>query len=355
MLKPIVTNESPILFDNDSYNFLCQYIKEQNSSKLFVIVDSHTKKECLPYFLDRIQKLENIIVIEIQPGETYKNITTCSYIWERLSLHGADRKSLIINLGGGVVTDLGGFVAATYMRGIRFINIPTSLLAMVDASVGGKTGVDLGILKNQVGVFAAPQFVIVDPQYLITLPKNHITNGIAEMLKHGLIHNKDHWDAVSLLQKGTIPSRRLVYDSVVIKSTIVNEDPKEQNRRKILNYGHTLGHAIESHYLKKGNKEGVLHGEAIAIGMLLESYISSVQEGLSKDTLKTIKETIFSFFEKKQISHTDIDEIIALLQYDKKNSEGVVNFVLLKTIAQPVIDKKVDRQLIKEAFYYYLN
>ncbi|MCL4133165.1 UNVERIFIED_CONTAM: hypothetical protein GTU68_013513 [Idotea baltica] len=275
-------------------------------------------------------------------------------VWEALSEYNADRKSLLINLGGGVVTDLGGFVASTYMRGITYINIPTSLLAMVDASVGGKTGVDLGALKNQVGVINEGEMVGVDTSFLSTLPQNEMVSGFAEMLKHGLIYDKAYWNTLTHLENLDISDLdQLIYDSVLIKNKVVTEDPKELGLRKILNFGHTLGHAIESYFLENADKTPLLHGEAIAIGMILEAYISTKTCELNKDELDVISEGILKTFAKVDINKQDLAIIINLLKHDKKNSHGIVRFVLLEAIGKPKIDCVVSNELIFEAFDYY--
>ena len=238
--------------------------------------------------------------MEIPEGEEHNTIDICTGVWEALSEYNAVRKSLMIILGGGVVTDLGGFVASTYMRGIDYINVPTSLLAMVDASVGGKTGVDLGSLKNQIGVISEGSMVLIDTSFLDTLPQNHMISGYAEMIKHGLITDKNYWDTLTQLEKLDISDLdQLIYDSVVIKNNIVSEDPTEKGLRKILNFGHTLGHAIESYFLQNADKSPLLHGEAIAIGMILESYISHKQLGLSNEDLTEISSGILKTFSKQ--------------------------------------------------------
>ena len=294
--------------------------------------------------------------MEMPNGEDHKTIDICTGVWEALSEYNADRKSILINLGGGVVTDLGGFVASTYMRGITYINIPTSLLAMVDASVGGKTGVDLGALKNQIGVINEGEMVGIDTSFLDTLPQNEMVSGFAEMLKHGLIYDKNYWNTLTHLEKLDLSDLdQLIYDSVVIKNKVVTEDPTEQGLRKILNFGHTLGHAIESYFLENADKTPLLHGEAIAIGMLLEAYISTKVCGLSNAELDIINDGILKTFSKVEITDNDQKIIIDLLQYDKKNSHGVVKFVLLEAIGKPKIDCVVRNELILEAFNYYAS
>jgi 3-dehydroquinate synthase len=354
-MDSISTKNAIVYFNSEVYTELNKYIKTTLPSKIFILVDTNTHDYCLPKFLEQIESGDiEIEVMEMPNGEEHKTIDICSGVWEALSEYNADRKSLLINLGGGVVTDLGGFVASTYMRGISYINVPTSLLAMVDASVGGKTGVDLGALKNQVGVINEGEMVAVDTSFLDTLPPKEMVSGFAEMLKHGLIFDKNYWNTLTHLEALNISDLdQLIYDSVIIKNKVVTSDPTEQGLRKILNFGHTLGHAIESYFLENADKTPLLHGEAIAIGMLLESYLSTKICGLTNDDLETITDGILKTFTKVEISKNDQKVIIDLLKHDKKNSHGVVKFVLLEAIGQPKIDCVVSNELITEAFDYY--
>ncbi|NRA93666.1 MAG: 3-dehydroquinate synthase, partial [Psychroserpens sp.] len=252
------------------------------------------------------------------------------------------------------VTDLGGFVACTFKRGIKYINIPTSLLAMVDASVGGKTGVDLGALKNQIGVINSGDLVLIDTSFLSTLPQNHMRSGLAEMFKHGLIKDKSYFDKLSDLSNLPLEDLdQLIYDSVEIKNDIVLEDPTENGIRKHLNFGHTLGHAIESYFLESNERTDLLHGEAIVIGMILECYISSRITGFPKADLDYVTNTFLRNYDHIEIKEEDFQPIIELLKYDKKNEHGNINFVLLEAIGRPKIDCLVPNDLIIEAFTYY--
>ncbi|SHI37906.1 3-dehydroquinate synthase [Aquimarina spongiae] len=353
-MKPIISKDSIVYFGEECYSALNTYLEKANHSKIFILVDSNTHEFCLSRLMGEIKGSYDIEVIEIEPGEIHKNIETCSGVWNVLSELGADRKSLMINLGGGVVTDLGGFVACTYKRGINYINIPTSLLAMVDASVGGKTGVDLGNLKNMVGVISESEMVLVDTTYLGSLPANQMRSGFAEMLKHGLIQDKDYWNQISDLSKLDLTHlEKMIYDSVVIKNNIVFEDPTEQNIRKYLNFGHTLGHAIESYYLTHPERETLLHGEAIAIGMIMEAYISSELLSLTKEGLESISKVILHTFPKVTIPSEDHQPIMDLLVHDKKNEQGNIYFVLLNTLGEAKYNCVVDDQLILKSFEYY--
>jgi len=351
-MNSITTPTYAVHFNEKGYVALNYHLAKSNYSKIFVLVDENTHNCCLPLFMSKIEGDYDFEIIEIEEGEVNKNIGTCTQVWEVLSELDADRKSAMINLGGGVVTDLGGFVASCFKRGIDFINVPTTLLSMVDASVGGKTGVDLGSLKNQVGVINQPQIVVVDTDYLDTLDQRQLNSGYAEMLKHGLISNANYWETL----KGNTSFENLdehILTSVAIKNDVVQQDPTEQHLRKILNYGHTLGHAVESYFLESEEHELLLHGEAIAIGMILEGYLSFKLTGLSKSALEDIKATFLGRYKKVFFAQKDIDTILTLLKFDKKNSHGNINFVLLKSIGEPAIDIKVTPELLEKAFAYY--
>ena len=343
-----------VLFSEEAYAALHSLLKTENYSSVYILVDNHTQMHCLPLFLGHLSELKNVDVLKIKAGEENKHLKTCQGIWQQLSELGADRKSLLINLGGGVVTDLGGFVAAAFKRGIDFVNVPTTLLSMVDASVGGKTGVDLGGLKNQIGIITHPRMVIIDPQYLKTLPENEYKSGYAEMLKHGIIRDKDYFEQLSQyksLENSDIED--YIHHSVSIKNTVVSEDLYESNLRKILNFGHTLGHAIETHCLNNPKKTTLLHGEAIAIGMITEAYLSAQLCGLEMAVAEEVKEVFLRIFPKSSFSQKDLAAIINLLRYDKKNSHGKVKFVLLHALGQPAIDIEVPSEKLSDAFDFY--
>ncbi|MGB0974537.1 MAG: 3-dehydroquinate synthase [Flavobacteriaceae bacterium] len=355
-MNAITSQDSIVYFNTDCYNALNTHLITTNYSKIVVITDTNTYTHCYPVFIKQLQTNLDIEVIQIEAGEVHKNIETCTGVWNALSELNIDRKCLIINLGGGVVTDLGGFVASTYKRGVNYINIPTSLLAMVDASVGGKTGVDLGNLKNQIGVINTSEMVLIDTIFLNTLPQEELRSGLAEMLKHGLIQDETYWHKMTRLSELTTNDLDgLIYESVIIKNNIVTQDPTEQGIRKALNFGHTLGHAIESYFLEHPNKTTLLHGEAVAIGMILACYISTQLTGFDTSNCNNIKAYIQDVFGKIDILDDDIPHIIELMKYDKKNSHGNINFVLLSTIGQIIIDQKVSNDLINDAFNYYTN
>lgn len=353
-MEAIKANDYTIYFNENGYESLHLFLENTNYSKIFILTDSNSNALCLPQFLSFLATEIPIEIVEFKAGEISKNIDTCVQIWNVLTELGADRKSLLINIGGGVVTDLGGFVAATFKRGIDFINIPTTLLAMVDASVGGKTGVDLGNLKNQIGVFSTPKMVLIDTVYLETLPKIEMVSGLAEMLKHGLICDKKYWKQFLDLSKIDFADfDALIYTSIAIKNNIVFQDPNEQGIRKVLNFGHTLGHAVESYFLARKNKTTLLHGYAIAAGMVLESYCSKEMGFLSEKEYFEIKTTIINIYGRIIFEVKDIDFILKFLIHDKKNEFGKVQFVLLDGIGKTKINQTVASELIQMAFLDY--
>lgn len=355
-MDSIQANDSLIHFNENCYTSLNQHLKDSNFSKIFVLVDENTHQYCLSYFLEKMQTNVAIEIIEIESGEEHKNIDTCLGVWNALSDLNADRKSLMINIGGGVITDLGGFVACTFKRGIAYINVPTTLLSMVDASVGGKTGVDLGALKNQIGVISNPDLVLIDTSFLNTLPKNQMKSGLAEMLKHGLITGESYWNKFLDLSKLSLDDLdQLIYESVMIKKHVVEEDPLENGLRKTLNFGHTLGHAIESYFLSNKDKTPLLHGEAIVVGMILACYISTALTQFPKESTLAIKSLLTNYYGKVTIDNKEYKNIIDLLKYDKKNNHGNINFVLLEAIGKTKIDCIVPENIIIDAFEFYAS
>jgi 3-dehydroquinate synthase len=352
--KIINANNYFIAFKDKGYEALNLNIKESRYSKIFVIVDENTNEHCLPKLLPIIETTTDIEIIELESGEENKTVETCIQIWNVLIELGGDRKSLIINLGGGVITDMGGFIASTYKRGIAFINIPTTLLSMVDASVGGKNGVDLGGLKNQIGTITNPVMVIIDSDYLETLPQNQMKSGLAEMLKHGLIAKRSHWEKFKQYENIDFDDfDDLIHESIEIKNNIVKQDPTENGIRKALNYGHTLGHAIETYFLETPNKTTLLHGEAIVVGMILEGYISREKKLISMSEYNEIKSTLNSIFDPVSIEDTALQNIMDLLIHDKKNEYGKIQFALLNGIGDIKINQEVDNVLIIKAFEDY--
>jgi len=324
-------------------------------SNIAIIVDNNTFDYCLPTLLNILPKLSEANIIKVSVGELNKNINTAVEIWKRLSEINIDRNSLIINLGGGVITDMGGFAAATFKRGIPFINIPTTLLAMADASIGGKTGIDLLNYKNQIGLFASPKAIIIDTIFLSTLSREQLMNGVAEIIKHSLIADKILWKN---LRKTIFDSNtnweELINKNIKIKSKIVKNDPFEKGVRKLLNFGHTIGHAIESYSMTYGNRR-LMHGEAIVIGMICETYLSVQMNKVDLFQANEICSYLFLNFKSYPFPKKDIYEIVEIMKQDKKNKDGLINFTLLRDIGEATYNNYIDIRLIKKSLEYYLQ
>jgi 3-dehydroquinate synthase len=352
-VKSIQATDYFIHFHQDGFEKLNSYLSENNPSKIIVLVDKNTKKDCLPYFESKLKTPIQTAVIEINAGEIHKNIDTCVDVWNALAELNTDRKSLLINLGGGMVTDLGGFVASTFKRGVKFINIPTTLLSIVDASVGSKTGVDLGTLKNLIGLFSNPEMVVIDTKFLETVTKRELHSGLAEVIKYGLTYDISLWDSIKKNDPFNSHLDEIIYRSIEIKNEVVIQDPREKGLRKVLNFGHTIGHAIESFFLESEDKGTLTHGEAIAIGMVIESYFSYKLYNFPKEELSIIKSKIIELFGKVEIPNNNYAPIIDLMKYDKKNIGDTINFVLLNDLADFNIDCKVSNDLLIEGLDYY--
>jgi len=340
----------PIYFDN-TLTELVNFINKGNYSRFFILTDENTGKHCLPVIRTHIDKLDNFDIIEINAGEENKNIDFCVGVWKMLIDFSADRQSLLINLGGGVISDLGGFAASTYKRGIDFVHVPTTLLSQVDASVGGKTGIDLDNIKNIIGTFTQPKAVFIEHSFLNTLPERQILSGLAEMLKHGLIFDAGYWN---LLKNSDLqhPSAELVYHSVEIKNKVVIEDPHEKGIRKSLNFGHTVGHAVETYSLMNDD-DPLTHGEAIAIGMICEAKLSNMKIGLRDADLNEINEVIRGLYPKYTISESCYKELYSIMQKDKKNQSGKINCTLLTNIGQCRIDNICTEDELCDSLRYY--
>jgi 3-dehydroquinate synthase len=320
-------------------------------SKLVVLTDANTQSQCLPIVSSILS--QNTIFISVRPGEIQKNLETCTEIWTQMTEAALDRKALMLNLGGGVITDMGGFCASLYKRGIRFLNMPTTLLSQVDASVGGKLGVDFNGLKNHLGVFNEPETVIIAPEFLKTLPKTELRSGYAEILKHGLIRDKAYFAKLKAENWASQDWESLIIHSVEIKKAVVEADPKEAGLRKILNFGHTIGHAFESYFLDSENH--LLHGEAIALGMICEGFLSFEKNAFSFDELDQLTEKMLKIYGKVEFSLNDLDPILDLCLQDKKNEGSTLLFSLLNSIGDCTYNIPVTREEIKEAILYYHN
>lgn len=343
-----------IVIEN-SFKGLKSWLQNNDISQVFVFTDENTQQHCLPLFKKHLpDKAKQFVEVETQSGEKNKNLKTTAFLWEKLTQHHADRHSLVINLAGGVLCDMGGFAAATYKRGIRFIQIPTTLLSMVDASAGGKTGIDFSGYKNQVGVFAEPSGVCIFPPFLDTLPKREFRSGMAEMLKHGLIADETYFDNLIEFQQDDTRHEAIaefIKYSVEIKNNIVREDPKEKGLRKVLNFGHTAGHAFETHFLN--TETPLLHGEAVACGMVVETLLSQYQLRLPAAQTEKIINGLKNHFILPALSTQAIHELAFLMRQDKKNKAGMVNFTLLENPGKPVYDAEIENKLIIKALEDY--
>jgi 3-dehydroquinate synthase len=349
-MKTIQSDNYPIFFEN-SIAELVKFIKQGNYSRFFILTDENTEKYCLPAIKNELGDMDNYDLIEIPAGEENKDIDYCIGIWRMLMDFEADRKSLVVNLGGGVISDMGGFAASTFKRGIDFVHVPTTLLSQVDASVGGKTGIDINSVKNIIGTFTPPKAVFINYDFLKTLPERQILSGLAEMLKHGLIMDAEYWKALKNSDLSQ-PSEELIYRSIEIKNKVVIEDPTEKGIRKALNFGHTTGHAIETNSLLNDGRP-LTHGEAIAIGMICEAYLSYKKTGLSSDELAEIVAVINSLYPKYPVKEASYPDLLAIMLKDKKNQNGKINCTLLTGIGQCSLDNIcTDAELCESLSYY---
>lgn len=329
----------------DPAQALLDFIRAHQPDRVAYLVDENTRDLCLPY----LKTPESANVIEIRSGEAYKNIRTCEMIWSDLTNLGFTRKSLLVNVGGGVIGDMGGFAASTYKRGIRFINFPTTLLAAVDANIGGKLGIDFNGFKNHIGLFRDPAAVFIWEGFLESLPNRELRSGFAEVIKHGIIRDRGYWDSI---RKNAFPAldwNEVIRRSVEIKGEVVGLDYEETGLRKILNFGHTLGHAIESWNLAKDRS--LLHGEAISIGMVLEAHIAYQKGPFPKDQLREISTYILDLFGKFEIPH--LEELVPIMLQDKKNQDQHISFSLPEKIGSCLYDQSVELNLIEDAVKYY--
>lgn len=333
-------------------------ISECEHDRIFVLTDETTKVDCWPIVSGFIG-LRDACLITIGASDTNKNIDSLVHVWRELEKGHATRHSLLINLGGGMVTDLGGFAASTFKRGIDFINIPTTLLAMVDASVGGKTAINFDDLKNEIGVFNDAKFVILDTEFLHTLDEKNLRSGYAEMLKHGLISSEKNWaELVSFdLAKPDLKRlQRMLATSVQVKERIVEQDPTEKDIRKALNFGHTFGHAFESYSLMQFDKTGeqpILHGYAVAYGTICELYLSAIKAGFPTGKMRQTVQFIRDCYGQFAITCDDYDALIDLMHHDKKNIGSTINFTLLSDVGEIHINQTASNEEIKEAFDFY--
>ncbi|MDR0431444.1 MAG: 3-dehydroquinate synthase [Tannerellaceae bacterium] len=332
------------------------FLSELNFDKLFVLTDNNTLYNCYPVIKDT-PAISRGGIITILAGDDHKNVEQLCSVWRFLSDNGASRNSLLVNLGGGMITDLGGFAGATFKRGIKTVNIPTTLMASVDAAVGGKTGVNFNGLKNEIGSFYPPVCVFIDCCFLNTLDRDNLLSGYAEMVKHALISTEDHYQAIiSLDMDSSFPALTsylspLISDSVAIKKRIVEEDPGELGIRKALNFGHTIGHAIESLSFKKNRP--LLHGHAVAVGLICELYLSYKQCGFPSGKLSQTIHHIKGQYKPFFFDCKDYDTLYELMAHDKKNENGLINFTLLSNIGEVQINQTATKEQVLESLDFY--
>ncbi|MBS7565298.1 3-dehydroquinate synthase [Mucilaginibacter sp. Bleaf8] len=343
----------PVYF-NDTLTELVNFIEQGKYSRFFILTDEHTSEHCLPLLQSRLQHLDGKYdIIEVNAGEESKNIDFCCGIWKMLIDFSADRHSLLINLGGGVIGDMGGFAASTFKRGIDFVQVPTTLLSQVDASVGGKTGIDFDNLKNIIGTFTSPKAVFIEHGFLTTLPERQILSGYAEMLKHGLIADAEYWNALKAQGSHlTLPSAELIYRSVAIKNKVVLADPFEKGYRKCLNFGHTIGHAVETYSLQN-DENHLTHGEAVAIGMICEAWLSHKKSGLSAEELDEIATVLNNLYPKYHLDDSCHTVLHSLMKADKKNNGSDINCTLLHKIGECSIDHICTEEELCDSLSYY--
>lgn len=346
-------SKQKVIICQDLKKDLYSAIQECPHDKLFILVDEHTRKLCLP-LLSGFGYLDDANIITIGAEDVHKNVETLVHVWQSLGDGGASRHSLMINLGGGMVTDLGGFAASTFKRGIKYINIPTTLLAMVDASVGGKTGINFNGLKNEIGVFSPAEYVLIDTEFLKSLDTRNLLSGYAEMLKHGIISTTGHWAELLNFDMANIDYKALqtlVAKSVQIKEDIVAEDPFEKGIRKALNLGHTAGHAFESLALETNRP--VLHGYAVAWGIVCELYFSHLRTGFPKDKLRQTVQFIKDHYGVFAFDCKQYDRLYQFMTHDKKNNAGIINFTFMGEIGDIRINQSANKDEIFEMLDFY--
>ena len=345
-------NPQKVVMSQNLEEALTAAVATCEKDRIFILTDETTQQLCLP-LVEGFACLKGAQYITIGATDTHKTLDSLSHVWEALGEGGATRHSLLINIGGGMVTDLGGFAASTFKRGINYINIPTTLLSMVDASVGGKTGINFRGLKNEIGVFNNAETVILDTRFLKTLDTENILSGYAEMLKHGLISDEKMWAELmnyDLRIQNLERLQQMVAESVAVKQRIVTEDPTEQGIRKALNLGHTAGHAFESFAL---SKQPVLHGYAVAYGLVCELYLSTIKTGFPTDKMHQTVNFIHEHYGRMNITCDDYPQLLELMTHDKKNVAGVINFTLLGGIGDIRINQHATKDEIYEALDFY--
>lgn len=341
-----------LVFSQDLFQDITLLLQKGAFSSTYILTDRNTFIHCLPLIPQELQ--DSSTLITVPAGEESKNLQNAEKIWSQLLEKEADRNAVLINLGGGMITDLGGFAASTYKRGISYINIPTTLLAIVDAAIGGKTGISFGEVKNSIGTFAQPHTIIFHTPFLYTLPDRELRSGYAEVIKYALIADVELWQNLQIIfnPEQLILQPEILQICMKIKQQITVTDPLESNIRKILNFGHTIGHGLESLSMHKDG-ESLHHGEAVAMGMIVETYLSHIINGLPLTQLHIISDYILKFFKLYKISESDYETLFALMRNDKKNSRGNFRMVLLDKIGKAVFDVPCSENEIRKALDFY--
>ncbi len=353
VVDTIDAGSHPVVVGADSLVALERMLRDADPTTCFVLGDENTLRQCLPELLAHVPSLREAATIGIAPGERSKSLEVCGDIWRYLTERTADREAILVTLGGGVVSDLGGFVAGSFKRGMRCIHVPTSLMAMVDAAIGGKTGIDHAGVKNNVGLYHDPLGVFIHAPFLRTLGKRELLNGVAEMVKHGLVRDAAHWTAVTNAQLHDLDALgRLVAESARVKAAVVKEDPRERGPRKLLNFGHTIGHGIEA-FSWEGEQRALLHGEAVAIGMICETWLSWRAGSLDRDANDAITKFLLELYKPFRLHGSAAHRIIELMRNDKKNVAGQFRFTLLTGIGQARTDVPVSAAQVQEALDHY--
>ncbi|MCB0794493.1 MAG: 3-dehydroquinate synthase [Flavobacteriales bacterium] len=354
VVEPVLAAGCPVYLGDDALDALEAWCAGLGpAQRFFILGDERTMRHCLPELLGRVPALREADTLSIPAGEQSKSLAVCQGIWEHLARQAAERSAVLVCLGGGVVTDVGGFVASAYKRGIRVVHVPTSLMGMVDAAIGGKNGVDLMGIKNMVGTVRPPEAVYVHVPFLRTLGKRELLNGVAEMLKHGAIGDADHFNAVCEAPLHDLQALApLIARSAAIKCEIVDGDPNEQGQRRLLNFGHTIGHALEALSFE-GARRVVSHGEAVAAGMVCAAWLSWRMDRLSREELDLLTNVILERFPAYHLEGSDHHRLLALMANDKKNTEGRFRFTLLQRIGEGVIDQEVHAAQVIDALEHY--
>lgn len=359
--RSVTVRRSTIVFGDEGLLFFGKLTREyvKQGRRIFLLVDANTEKHCLPRLLNTVTEFMPDHILVTEAGEEHKTLANASEIWQELAALGADRHSVLVSLGGGVVTDLGGFAASSFKRGIRCVHIPTTLIGMADAAIGGKTGIDLDGVKNQVGTFHPPDAVIIHPGFLVTLDKEHLRSGMAEVAKSALIGDRQFWNrlrAKGLNFQANLPASdpswtQIVRTAAAIKHRVVRKDPEEKRERKLLNFGHTVGHAFESLMLRKGTP--VSHGAAVAMGMACASWLSVKLAGLEPAACDAIDTWITAGYGSFPVAEDDIPRLLDLMAGDKKNRDGELRFTLISAPGRGLVNCHVSYRMAEESLRWY--